>query len=311
MGGGYPLDCAQCHQTTGWEGAQVDHDLTAFPLTGEHVTVDCASCHTSGYTGTPTVCEACHLDDYNGTTDPDHAGSSFPLDCAQCHQTTGWDGALIDHDLTAFPLTGEHVTVDCASCHTAGYTGTPTACEACHLDDYNGTTDPDHVGSGFPLDCAQCHETSGWDGAQVDHDLTGFPLTGAHIAASCLDCHSTGYTGTPTACEACHLDDYNGAANPNHAAGGFPLDCAQCHTPNGWEPSTFDHEPLFPITTGTHRGEWNTCTDCHMTPTDFSQFECIFCHEHNRTDTDNDHDEVGAYVYQSQACYFCHPRGNS
>ena len=42
----------------------------------------------------------------------------------------------------------------------------------------------------------------------------------------------------------------------------------------------------------------------------FRQFECINCHEHNRTDMDDKHKEEQGYQYLSTACLGCHPRGD-
>jgi len=128
------------------------------------------------------------------------------------------------------------------------------------------------------------------------------------VPLDCIACHDQGYMGTPTDCIACHESDYNNA-DPNHAAAMFPTDCTLCHTTVGWEPSTFDHDGLyFPIYSGRHRGEWDTCQDCHIGG-NFQTFECIDCHEHNQADTDDEHDEVNGYVYESQACFSCHPDG--
>ncbi|MBU2500141.1 cytochrome c3 family protein, partial [bacterium] len=213
---GLGTDCVRCHGVFAatWGPGDFVHS-PAFPLEGGHAGLECMSCHTTDFSALPLDCASCHLEDFNDTDDPDHEAGGFPQDCTQCHSTQAWQPASFDHDLTSFPLTGEHVEVDCASCHTAGYTGTPTACQSCHLDDYNEADDPDHAGSGFPLDCAQCHQTTDWDGAQIDHDQTAFPLTGEHLSVDCASCHTAGYTGTPTACESCHLDDYNGTTDPD------------------------------------------------------------------------------------------------
>ena len=37
-------------------------------------------------------------------------------------------------------------------------------------------------------------------------------------------------------------------------------------------------------------------------------FDCLDCHDQG--DTDNDHDEVSGYSYNSLACYQCHPDGD-
>ena len=82
-----------------------------------------------------------------------------------------------------------------------------------------------------------------------------------------------------------------------------------CHTVDDWD-SDFDHDGrFFPIFSGPHDNEWATCQTCHQNPGNFSTFTCLTCHEHNRADTDNDHDEVSGYAYDSALCYQCHPDG--
>ncbi|MBK9416954.1 MAG: hypothetical protein IPN62_06585 [Flavobacteriales bacterium] len=309
----FSTDCTQCHTADGWTPSSYDHmNATGFALNGSHANVNCNQCHASGYTNTPNTCEGCHLPDYNATTDPNHVTAGFPTDCALCHDEGNWNTATFDHNTTAFPLTGQHTTVDCMQCHANGFVGTPTNCDACHMADYNATTAPNHAQSGFPTDCAQCHSSSAWTPATFDHDDTGFPLTGQHVNASCNQCHANGYAGTPTDCGSCHLTDYNSATNPNHAGEGYPMDCTMCHSTAAWDPSTFNHDSqYFPIYSGNHNGEWNTCVDCHTSPGDFSTFSCIDCHEHdNQNSVDNDHQGESGYSYNSAACFNCHPNGN-
>ena len=310
---GFPLDCTLCHTTTAWEGATFNHSTTAFPLTGAHLGLDCQLCHASGYTGTPTNCDACHLTDFQATTDPNHTSAGFPLDCTSCHTTTAWLPSSWNHNTTGFPLTGAHVAVNCQLCHATSYPGTPTNCDACHLADYQGTTDPNHVAAGLPLDCTFCHTTTAWTPAQTDHSTTGFPLTGAHLSLSCLDCHSGGFTGTPSACSGCHLDDYLATTDPDHEAASFSLSCELCHTTSTWNNARYtEHDPLyFPIYSGKHAGEWNSCADCHTNPSNYAVFSCIDgCHVHSdQADMTGKHESVPGFVYTSDACYFCHPRG--
>ena len=306
----FPTDCSLCHTTAGWENATIDHNLTQFPLTGKHIPVDCADCHTSSYTGTPTNCYACHQQDYQNVNDPNHVTSQFSTDCSLCHTTAGWDNATFDHNQSSFPLTGSHIQAACASCHSSGYTGTPTDCYTCHQQDFNGTTDPNHLAQNYPHDCTLCHNTTNWSDANFDHNTTQFPLTGSHVQVACATCHTSGYTGTPTDCYACHQTNYNNTTNPNHQAAGFPTSCIDCHNTTNWNQATFDHDAqYFPIYSGKHNGEWNQCSDCHTTPNNFSVFSCIDCHEHNRTDTDDKHQGVQGYVYNSADCFACHPQG--
>jgi hypothetical protein len=291
-----------------WEGAtNIEHD-TFFPLLGAHAVLDCQQCHSEGFEGTPTDCFACHQEDYAATTDPDHEASGFSTECEDCHGESTWEGAVIDHD-AFFPLTGAHAPLDCQECHAGGFVGTPSDCYACHREDYEGTDDPDHVAAGFPTECEACHDTSDWEGATFDH-ATFFPLTGAHRTLDCESCHAEGFPGTPTECVGCHLGDYNQTDDPDHQAAGFPTSCEDCHNTSDWEDAEFDHDQLFfPIFSGEHEGEWDSCQDCHVAPSDFGVFECIFCHAHPQGEMAEEHEDVSGYQYESMACYACHPDG--
>ena len=76
--------------------------------------------------------------------------------CLACHPTGEADEA-IDHNATAFPLTGAHTTTDCASCHIDGYAGTSTVCADCHMVDFNNSTNPNHQTVGI---CGQVAQRS-------------------------------------------------------------------------------------------------------------------------------------------------------
>ena len=309
---GFSQNCLQCHTTSDWESGDFNHNNTQFPLTGAHISLNCASCHANGqYADLPADCWSCHQDDYQTALDPNHVQGQYPQTCAQCHSTAGWSPASFDHNQSNFPLTGAHINATCAQCHVNGqYDGTPTACWGCHASDFQGANDPDHETLQFPHTCQECHSTNAWEPASFNHNNTDFPLTGAHINASCSECHVNGqYNGTPTDCYFCHQGDYSSATSPNHAAGGFPTDCAMCHSTIMWDDAQFSH-PWFPITSGNHQEFRNECNECHVIPNNFTAFSCIDCHEHNQPDTDDDHDEVQGYQYNSQACYSCHPNGD-
>ena len=305
---GFPTQCEACHNTNNWDDAEFDHDQF-FRLTGAHRRLDCEECHTDGFQGTPTECYDCHRSDYEGTDDPDHVAEGFPRDCEGCHGTSSWEGATINHN-EFFPLTGGHRGLACEACHANGFQGTPSDCYACHRSDYEGTTDPDHVAAGLPRDCENCHSTSSWEGAVINHDQF-FPLTGRHRNLDCEACHSNGFAGTPTDCWSCHQADYNNADDPDHVAAGFPHECELCHTTSDWEGAEFrEHDSLyFPIFSGRHRNEWSSCAQCHTNPNNFAVFSCFECH--SRAETDDEHDDVPGYIYDSNACYECHPTGNA
>jgi hypothetical protein len=150
-----------------------------------------------------------------------------------------------------------------------------------------------------------------WTGATFNHSATAFPLTGAHGAATCLQCHGSGvYRGLSTTCVSCHQTDYTATTNPNHAGAQFPTTCNTCHTTATWLGATFNHDgPYFPIYSGKHRAQWSTCADCHTNPASYAAFTCLTCHEHTKSRTDGEHQGKAGYSYNSNACYSCHPKG--
>ncbi len=305
-------DCLPCHSQETWSPSTFDHNSTLFPLTGAHFATNCINCHESDYAGTPVDCYACHEPDFSEVQDPNHVTNNFNHDCTICHNTSAWSPASFNHNNTAFPLTGAHTTAACIGCHQNGYTGTPTDCYACHEPDFAGAQDPNHVSNNFDHDCTICHNTAAWSPADFNHNNTAFPLTGAHLTTACNGCHQTGYINTPTDCFACHEPEYNRTNDPNHQAAGFPTTCENCHNTTAWDQTTWDHDSqYFPIYSGAHRDKWNTCDQCHVTPSSYKIYECIYCHEHSQTLMDEKHRERSDYQYLSTACYDCHPTGRS
>ncbi len=299
---GFSHNCSQCHSTTSWGDANFNHSTTGFALTGAHATVTCQSCHSAGYTNTSSDCYSCHNNDFAKTTDPNHVTQGFSHDCSQCHSTTSWGDANFNHSTTGFALTGAHATVTCQSCHSAGYTNTPSDCYSCHSNDFSATTNPNHVSQGFPHNCSQCHSTTNWSGAAFDHSTTGFALTGAHTTVTCQSCHSAGYTNTPSDCYSCHNSDYAGTTDPNHATQGFSHDCSQCHSTTNWDDANFDHSKTgFPLL-GAHATA--ACQSCHTsgyaTP---PPINCYSCHQAKyQAATNPGHTAAGL----PQTCQDCH-----
>jgi hypothetical protein len=174
---------------------------------------------------TPADCSACHADD-----DP-HDGR-LGQGCEACHTPADWDEATIDHSLTAFPLTGAHVDVDCEPCHkNQVFSGTPQTCVGCHPEPTF------HLGA-LGTDCAACHETAGWQPALFDQPHQ-FPFShGATTPSSCRTCHPDqllSYT-----CYGCH--EHNPAEiEAEHLDEGIIdfHDCAKCH-PTGQEDEAED-----------------------------------------------------------------------
>ncbi len=302
----FPADCSLCHTSESWavlrEDFTFDHAAeTGVPLSEPHRAAECLRCHNDR--GPVEVfasrgCAGCHEDVHMG---------DFGTDCVACHAEETWrvPDMVAEHRGTRFPLIGAHAAVACWRCHEGAEVGNfvpvDVECISCHLDDLERADDPDHLALGFPLSCDECHAPTSWDRAGFAHPF--FRLDGAHAAIDCAACHADGFGGTPTACFDCHMDDWFGA-EPDHAAAGFPMTCQQCHNASDWDDVDFDHA-FFPIQGGDH-GRLD-CADCH--PTGASTFTCTSCHEHSKSEMDDEHDDVGDYLYQSPACLACHPNG--
>lgn len=249
--------------------------------------------------------------------DSPHGPISLP--CIDCHTTTSWNVLAspmkFDHAKTAFVLEGKHKTTECKQCHgTLHFSETSLECFSCHRQDYDTAPSVNHRAEGFSTECVQCHreEALSWlDG--FDHNRTEFPTRGAHDAVDCFRCHTNNhFRGTPSQCVSCHLNEYRTAQDPNHASAGFSTECATCHRALTWQPATFfPHSAFFPIAKGDRHspGVWTTCKDCHLQGANYGTFECIDCHTHNKSTTDGRHEGRRGYVYESSACYRCHPSG--
>lgn len=318
---GFGTNCSTCHSTkNGWVpstwGGGNSHNF--FPLTEGHQINDCIKCHDpNDYSSAKSVCISCHQTDYNNTTNPKHSSPSFGNNCNECHSTKpGWKPA-INNFHTTFPLTGSHSISDCSKCHDINdYSKISVECVSCHQADYNNAANPKHTTPAFSTNCTLCHSTSpGWKPVSGNfHNM--FSLTESHNITDCLKCHDPNdYSKASSECVSCHQTDYNNTTNPVHSSSGFGTNCSICHTTKpDWKPATMlNHDAIFfPIYSGEHNGEWTSCVSCHLTPSDYSQFSCINCHEHNNSSSlAKDHKDVSNYVYQSSACYSCHPKGKS
>jgi hypothetical protein len=316
--GGYIYEsqaCLDCHPT-GDGDMGFNHNASDFPLTGAHLTTLCADCHADGYAGTPTYCAECHTEDFNQSINPNHVSLGLADDCASCHTTQPeWKPATFDIHDDYYTLTGGHIDVasDCISCHNGDYVNTPNACNDCHSSDYAEALNPNHTALNLSIVCEDCHTTNPeWTPAGFPVHNEYYQLVGAHaaIASDCAACHEGNYENTPNTCYGCHQQAYDQTTDPPHASAQFSTDCELCHSQSAWEPSTFDHDgQYFPIYSGSHQGEWGSCVECHPNPGNYALFTCIDCHEHNKADMDDEHEDVQDYVYSSVACFECHPNG--
>lgn len=348
-------DCYVCHNDHHGRNFDIirfdpdtfNHDLTGYQLQGAHNTLDCKSCHQKDYLidqdlkekdftylGLGTSCLSCHEDYHQGTLDNN---------CLFCHNYEQFSPASgFDHSLTAFPLKGKHREVECIECHEVQerngkkfqrFSGVAhNNCTDCHEDPHNNR---------FGQNCTQCHTEQSFHIVKgmenFNHDKTDFPLEGLHKTVDCESCHKENYT-TPIPhrnCMDCHADYHEGQFTK--ASG--PVDCADCHTVNGFESYTFTlerHQQTdFPLE-GAHMAtpcfachlkdgaeKWQfrdigeSCNDCHEdiheTHIDekyYPDADCKSCHNLNRWNlVEFDHDLTGYTLegaHREQSCRDCH-----
>ncbi len=319
-GSGYPVTCRTCHDANDWTHAVFDHVKSGngFVLAGAHAKAQCTSCHGASNVlkfpkpANVNDCLACHRPDY----DREHTGTNFPLTCGTCHNQNTFTGATFDHGTTGFawPARTPRRSAPTATVPDNVLKFPKPAnvndCVACHRPDY----DREHTGTNFPLTCGTCHNQNTFTGATFDHTTTGFSLVGAHITVQCSSCHGANNVlkfpkpANQDDCLACHQADYNTA----HTGSMYPTTCLTCHNTTVFKGAIFNHDgQFFPVYSGSHRGRWNNCADCHPSASDFGIFTCISCHAHNKTEMDSQHRGRAGYVYDSIKCLSCHPTGRT
>ncbi|MCP5345836.1 MAG: cytochrome C [Gammaproteobacteria bacterium] len=179
-------------------------------------------------------CESCHTD---------HEGRDYDI--------TGLLPDTFDHSETRFTLEGAHTRLVCDSCHIDDqqFREAPAECATCHEDQ------DIHAGALGQL-CDSCHQSQSWQQLQeFDHDTTDFALEGEHVGVPCAGCHLGQQFEFPeTGCITCHsLTDVHG--------GGYGDNCDGCHTVQGWEEVSFNHDETGYPLEGAH--ENTECVSCH------------------------------------------------
>ena len=93
------------------------------------------------------------------------------------------------------------------------------------------------------MDCAKCHDEDSFKPSLFNvtmHQQSKYPLLGKHAKVECAKCHTpagkdTVYKIAFAACLDCHKDAHAG----QFAAAPWANKCDQCHTVDGFRPSTF------------------------------------------------------------------------
>lgn len=128
------------------------------------------------------------------------------------------------------------------------------------------------IPSNNPINCNQCHTDHRGRNTSLttlsptafNHDDSNFPLLGKHTELSCNACHSNSDNEPTTeskrkrdvesSCVSCHRQDdiHNQQLGES---------CADCHNPNSWKESEFDHAKTKFSLEGKH--EKVSCAACH------------------------------------------------
>jgi hypothetical protein len=213
---------------------------------------------------------------------------------------------VLERMLMPGPLVQGHAEFekDCGLCHSNFSSEKQTAlCLDCHEDiakDLDSKTGFHGRNTSVQdRQCADCHtEHEGRDGiispvtnSSFRHDSTNFPLEGAHLTTACDECHVAGKPrrDAEETCVACHREQ-------DAHDGRLGEDCAQCHSPQSWRDSLFNHAEKtdFPLEGG---HAMVTCVGCHGAANhEDASPECVSCHLR---------DDVHAGV-NGRECQQCH-----
>lgn len=295
--------CASCHASIQWVGLPRPvglgaHGRTAYPLTGKHDAVTCASCHKPELPRETRYrklafgrCADCHADQHRGEFATADRG-----ECRPCHATSGFRPTLfgiVAHTSTRFPLVGKHTAASCSACHTAPRPRVDLrvgkqACGDCHENPHGDQFAKEMRDGG----CARCHTPTGWRLPKIDHGT--WPLTGAHATAPCDSCHhptkedrkagrGASYRGAPRSCGGCHDDAHFGQFRLMQPS----KECDKCHTTTVFKIPSFDHKAL---------AGWEL-TGAH------AKTECVKCHAMTKLKDDS---QTIRWRLPSQDCKHCH-----
>ncbi|MEP7133711.1 MAG: cytochrome c3 family protein [Chloroflexota bacterium] len=255
---------------------------------------NCKACHVAPWEADTMDdrCSTCHVDVAAEMKDPASVhGRMMQIDpkaqCRTCHPEHKGSDALLTvlegwqfpHDVARFKLKSHQLTAKkepflCADCHGNDVTKfDQLTCRECHITMDMAFMVEHQVA--FGENCLECHDGVDRFGKDFDHNKFAFMLNGKHAAVKCAQCHVQTTTIsdlrlTSQVCFACHAKD-----DPHQ--GSLGTDCVACHSPEGWKPSSFDHNLSDFKLTGAH-GQV-VCEKCHVngvfkgTPKD-----CFSCH---------------------------------
>jgi hypothetical protein len=344
-------ECKSCHsehfgrefEIIHFDQETFNHDESGYQLMDAHKLVDCQKCHNKNniddndlakkdntYLGLSTQCNDCHENIHKPTLGDD---------CSNCHKVTDFKSVeYLDHSKTNFQLTGQHKNLTCNKCHKTNKNKQTisfsvqnyNSCNSCHKDIHNKK---------FQENCSTCHVTESFNkilnNKKFNHNKTNYPLIGEHKKLNCNKCHKDQIRNKPIGirCIDCHDDYHKG----NFTRSSIQTDCTNCHSENGFTPSTFTiekHNNLEFQLQGRHLAipcenchkkteKWSfrnigkKCNDCHKNIHDgyistkyIKDRQCSGCHfvdSWNNINFNHDSTEFPLYgKHKSTSCKSCH-----
>jgi hypothetical protein len=252
----FGLECEECHTPLGFAGAEWGDFEHPLALEGAHAEASCEECHVEGQE-VVAECAGCH----------EAPEPHFGVDCAACHEPTGFGEAEMPAGLHPMALEGAHGELECGDCHVEGQE-VVAECAGCHE-----APEP-HYG----LDCAGCHEPTSFGEATLPAELHPVVLEGAHRTAACEGCHGADGEVPEFVCSNCH------ERPEDH----LPGQCEMCHKPEGFVQSASFLVRLAPEIPHGEEGQ-EDCLLCHepegeVKPApsnhgDYTNEQCMLCHK--------------------------------
>lgn len=188
-----------------------------------------------------------------------------------------------DHRLTGYPLTGKHGKIKCEECHknikdfkktkkeglmpsfSLEKSITKDFCLSCHKKDDDSKNG--HKGK-YGKDCSSCHllgnTKKGWKllvpKVNKFHEDPKHELKGKHKKTPCRKCHETApfkKKEEEKTCVHCHSE-----IDKKIHENSLGKKCENCHTPESFRKSTFDHQKTkFPLKDSHKKIK---CQKCHL-----------------------------------------------
>ena len=257
--------CERCHTVNGFVPVLYDavaHQQTAFSLQGAHQAVSCTGCHT--------------VDDKLARRVPQTVRAKLQRQRRQLLVSSA-RLKLPGLKRLNLPPGDDKASVvnraDSVGDHHADFNADTVRCESCHDDPHAGQFDDRIKQRG----CNSCHQTSSFRQERFNHDDSRFPLVGKHKDVACSRCHLTEpatkktkskapvvrYRPMALQCASCHSDEHVGQLR--RPADGDTTDCARCHQPTGFKPTTFRHDDPAQtrfVLEGKHKDV--ACVKCHV-----------------------------------------------